>query len=109
MNPNYSEFKFPQIKPTNMTKLFTRQKAPAEAVSLISGILKYDPDQRLKPMEALAHKFFDELRQESTRLPSGQPMPDLFNFCKSEITAAGPDTMKKLVPKWYRGSKSVLV
>jgi glycogen synthase kinase 3 beta len=54
-----------------MAKLFTRQKTPPEAVSLIAGILKYDPDQRLKPMEALAHKFFDDLRQEGARLPSG--------------------------------------
>ena len=62
MNPNYSEFKFPSIKPTNMVKLFSKSKAPTEAVSLISGILKYDPKQRLTPMEALGHKFFDELR-----------------------------------------------
>ena len=92
-----------------MAKLFTRQKTPSEAVSLIAGILKYDPDQRLKPMEALAHKFFDELRQEGARLPSGQPMPDLFNFSKEEIKLAGPEIMKKLSPNWYRGSSGKLV
>jgi len=68
-----------------MHKIFTRQKTPAEAVSLISGILKYNPDQRLKPMEALQHKFFDELRLENTKLPNGQPLPELFTFSKEEI------------------------
>jgi len=60
-------------------------------------------------MEALAHKFFDDLRQEGARLPSGSPMPDLFNFAKEEIKLAGPEIMKKLSPSWYRGSKQMLV
>lgn len=84
-----------------MHKIFTRQKTPAEAVSLISGILKYNPDQRLKPMEALQHKFFDELRLENTKLPNGQPLPELFTFSKEEINLAGPDIMKDLVPSWF--------
>ena len=35
MNPNYSEFKFPQIKPTSLYKIFPKQKVPTEAVNLI--------------------------------------------------------------------------
>ena len=83
-----------------MQKMFTNRRTPPEAVSLIAGILKYNPDQRLKPMEALKHKFFDELRQESTKLPNGQPLSDLFDFSPEEIKAAGPD-IKELIPKWY--------
>ena len=52
-------------------------------------------------MEALKHKFFDELRLESTKLPNGQPLPDLFDFSPEERKAAGPDIMKDLVPNWY--------
>lgn len=65
MNPNYSEFKFPQIKANQWSKIFAnhnRSKVPNSAMSLLSQILKYNPDQRLKPMEALMHPFFDELR-----------------------------------------------
>lgn len=40
----------------------------------------YPPEQRLKPMEGLLHPFFDELRDPNTTLPSGGPLPDLFNF-----------------------------
>ena len=53
MNPNYSEFKFPQIKPTELTAIFKKQKRPSEAVNLISKILVYNPEQRLKPLQAL--------------------------------------------------------
>ena len=31
-------------------------------------------------MEGLLHPFFDELRDPNTTLPSGGPLPDLFNF-----------------------------
>lgn len=31
-------------------------------------------------LEACIHPFFDELRDPSTRLPNGRPLPPLFNF-----------------------------
>ena len=31
-------------------------------------------------LEACVHPFFDELRDPNTRLPSGRPLPPLFNF-----------------------------
>ncbi|URD79848.1 Polygalacturonase, partial [Musa troglodytarum] len=51
MNPNYTEFKFPQIKAHPWHKL-----------------------------EALIHPFFDELRDSDTRLPNSHFLPPLFNF-----------------------------
>jgi hypothetical protein len=36
-------------------------------------------------LNALAHPFFDELREPETRLPSGDPLPPLFNFSQSEL------------------------
>lgn len=54
MNPNYSEFKFPQIRPTQLKTLFAKgsknNKTPAEAISLIEKILVYNPETRLKPL-----------------------------------------------------------
>jgi hypothetical protein len=36
--------------------------------------------RRVKPLEAAAHPFFDELRQEDLKLPNDVPVPALFNF-----------------------------
>jgi glycogen synthase kinase 3 beta len=47
-------------------------------------MLVYNPDQRLKPLEILAHPFFDELRDQKTKLPSGNPLPPLFNFTEGK-------------------------
>lgn len=44
------------------------------------------------------HHFFDELRQEGARLPTGKDMPALFNFTREELSTA-PDLIAKLVPK----------
>ena len=67
-----------------------RSRTPKEAVDLISHLLVYNPERRLKPLEAIAHPFFDELRLESTTLPNGNALPDLFNFCREEIMQTDP-------------------
>lgn len=72
MNPNYTDFKFPQIKPHPWAKVF-RNRAPPEAIDLVSKLLRYAPLKRLSPLEACAHPFFDELRDPAQRLPSGDP------------------------------------
>ncbi|URD79846.1 Polygalacturonase, partial [Musa troglodytarum] len=64
MNPNYTEFKFPQIKAHPWHKIF-HKRMPPEAVDLL---------------EALIHPFFDELRDSDTRLPNSHFLPPLFNF-----------------------------
>ena len=79
MNPSYSEFKFPSISPNPWNKIF-RSKTPIEAIELITHLLVYNPERRLKPLEACAHPFFDELRDEKTRLPNGMALPELFDF-----------------------------
>ena len=85
MNPNYTEFKFPQIKAHPWRKVFS-SRTPPDAIDLLSKILVYDPSIRLSPMEALTHEFFDELRDETTKLPNGNPCPALFNFTNEERT-----------------------
>ncbi|KAJ3591869.1 hypothetical protein NHX12_007000 [Muraenolepis orangiensis] len=64
MNPNYTEFKFPQIKAHPWTKVF-RPRTPPEAIALCSRLLEYTPTARLTPLEACAHSFFDELQLSS--------------------------------------------
>ena len=38
-----------------------------EAVSLVDKILKYNPEQRLKPMQALQQPFFNDIRQPNLK------------------------------------------
>ncbi|KAK1275352.1 Shaggy-related protein kinase delta [Acorus gramineus] len=73
MNPNYNEFKFPQIKAHPWHKL-----------------------------EACVHPFFDELRDPNTRLPNGRPLPPLFNFKPQELSGIPPDTLERLIPEHAR-------
>mmetsp|Transcript_26759 Transcript_26759/g.52738 ORF Transcript_26759/g.52738 Transcript_26759/m.52738 type:complete len:396 (-) Transcript_26759:145-1332(-) len=99
MNPNHTSFKFPQIKPHPWNKVF-RQKAPPEAVDLVSQLLRYDPSTRMHPFDILGHEFFDELRAVNARLPNGKPLPaNIFNFTEAEVKmAADRGLTEKLMP-----------
>lgn len=81
MNPKYNQFKFPIIKAYPWQKLFN-PKTDSAALDFISKLLVYEPKKRLMPMEAIAHEYFDELRDQRLRLPNGEKLPDLFNFTK---------------------------
>ncbi|XP_035899198.1 glycogen synthase kinase-3 beta isoform X3 [Anopheles stephensi] len=84
MNPNYTEFKFPQIKSHPWQKVF-RTRTPPEAIALVSRLLEYTPGTRITPMQACAHPFFNELREGSKYLPNGREFPPLFNFTEQEL------------------------
>ncbi|KAH7286584.1 hypothetical protein KP509_32G013900 [Ceratopteris richardii] len=101
MNPNYSDYKFPQIKAHPWHKVFPK-RAPPEAVDLVSRLLQYSPSLRYTALEACVHPFFDELRDSSTRLPNGRPLPPLFNFKSSELRGISPEMLQKLVPEHAR-------
>lgn len=101
MNPNYTEFKFPQIKSHPWQKVF-RQRTPEDAINLVSRLLEYTPCARITPLQACAHKFFDELRDPNTRLPNNRELPPLFNFTEQEIKIQ-PELNSKLIPPHYRG------
>lgn len=84
MNPDYKEYRFPQIKPLPWNKVF-RSRTPKEAIEFVAKLLVYDPAARPRPLAALLDSYFDELRDPNTRLPNGQPLPELFNFTQEEI------------------------
>ncbi|RLN11646.1 shaggy-related protein kinase eta-like [Panicum miliaceum] len=100
MNPNYTEFKFPQIKVCPWHKIF-HKRMPPEAIDLVSRLLQYSPNLRCSALEACAHSFFDELREPHARLPNGRPFPPLFNF-KQELANAPPELISKLLPEHAR-------
>ncbi len=49
----------------NIVKLFQKYKPEPDFIDLISKLLKYPPRERLRPLEALSHPFFNEIRQEN--------------------------------------------
>uniref|UniRef100_A0A803WAD8 Glycogen synthase kinase-3 beta n=1 Tax=Ficedula albicollis TaxID=59894 RepID=A0A803WAD8_FICAL len=100
MNPNYTEFKFPQIKAHPWTKVF-RPRTPPEAIALCSRLLEYTPTARLTPLEACAHSFFDELRDPNVKLPNGRDKPALFNFTTQELSS-NPTLASILIPAHAR-------
>ncbi|KAB5560710.1 hypothetical protein DKX38_005667 [Salix brachista] len=89
MNPNYTDFRFPQIKAHPWHKVF-HKRMPPEAIDLASRLLQYSPSLRCTALEACAHPFFDELREPNARLPNGRSLPSLFNF-KQELNGASPE------------------
>ncbi|KAG7197366.1 hypothetical protein KM043_018473 [Ampulex compressa] len=97
MNPNYTEFKFPQIKSHPWQKVF-RARTPSDAMELVSRLLEYTPSLRMSPLQACSHAFFNELREEGTRLPNGRELPPLFNFTEHELRIH-PSLNPFLIPK----------
>jgi len=106
----HNSFKFPQIKPHPWAKVF-RNKAPANAIDLVSKWLRYEPKSRLDPFEALAHPFFDDLREPGAKMPNQQYVPEkLFQFTENELKVMQAKGLtKKIIPahlqKNYNGIK----
>ncbi|KAL0134132.1 hypothetical protein PUN28_001171 [Cardiocondyla obscurior] len=102
MNPNYTEFKFPQIKSHPWQKVF-RARTPPEAMDLVARLLEYTPSLRMTPLQACAHSFFNELREQGTRLPSNRELPPLFNFTEHELRIQ-PILNSMLIPKYMQSA-----
>lgn len=102
MNPEYNEFRFPIIKAYPWQKLFKNKNVNEDFIDFINKQLCYEPFQRWKPLRALGHKFFDELRDPNTKLPSGEPLPrSLFEFTAEEYNS-DPKMCEKLIPDWFK-------
>jgi serine/threonine protein kinase len=99
MNRNYTELKFPNIKPQPLSRCLARmtdRQIPSTAIDLLNKFLVYNPKQRISPMQALAHPFFDELRDPRTRLPNGKALPPLFNWLPGELTGLQKSLVDKI-------------
>jgi len=102
MNPDHRSYRFPQLTAHNWTRIF-RDRAPPDAVDLVSQFLRYTPSARLHPMDALAHPYFDELRDPSVRLLNGRLLPNIHNWldCELEMMKAR-GLMDALIPPYIR-------
>ncbi len=73
-------------------------------------MLQYDPQDRIKGLEALAHPYFDELREEGLQFPNGNCLPDLLNFTSFELGInPEPELLEQLIPPWYQKQKGFRV
>ncbi|CAE7261638.1 GSK4 [Symbiodinium microadriaticum] len=101
MNPQYFSFAFPNVPPCSWGTIFRKTVAP-EFITVLAEFLQYDPEARIKPLEACAHSCFDSLREEQARCPDGQPLPpDLFNLTQRELRSCSASLHERLVPAWH--------
>jgi len=99
MNKNSEEVKLPKIKARPWNKVL-KDDDPL-LLDLISKILIYNPQERLKPAEALAHPYFDDLRQQSFQNQDCK-IPDLFNFTPDELKGINSLVIETLTPSWKK-------
>ena len=86
MNPTVQDFQLQQMRSTPWTSVFG-PSTPADSIDLVSKLLVYTPEKRLKAIEACLHPFFDDLRRPS--LPDGSPIPsELLQYTDEEISSA---------------------
>lgn len=95
MNPNYQSYEFtPRIAAHPWEKVL-KDRAPPYANDLIGQLLRYDPQARLPPLQALLHPYFDPLRQSDN--PIHRP---LFEFLPDELVWCTRAERQKLLPHW---------
>lgn len=56
-----------------------------KSISLLTKLLQYAPDKRIRCWDALAEPYFDELRKPGLKLRDGGNLPPLFNFSPREL------------------------
>jgi glycogen synthase kinase 3 beta len=74
MNPSPSSaaFQFPSIPRADFAALF-KHRAPPDALELVQALLRYDPTQRVTPLQALQFRFFDPLPFRDTHVMDEVP------------------------------------
>lgn len=68
----------------------------SEYYDLLANVLRYSPKKRFTPVQALAHPFFDELRDRDVfmKLKGEYQVGALFEF--------GREVSGGVVPEWWR-------
>ncbi|XP_017493958.1 PREDICTED: glycogen synthase kinase-3-like, partial [Rhagoletis zephyria] len=82
MNKDYVKFNLPEVPRIPLRNLFANNVASISEVTLdlIGQLFQYDPQKRIRPLDACAHPYFDELRDPSKKWVNGRELPRLFNF-----------------------------
>ncbi|KAF7457571.1 putative cell-cycle-associated protein kinase GSK [Cryptosporidium felis] len=104
MNPHYTEVRFPTLKAKDWKKILPEGTSPL-AIDLLQQILRYEPNLRISPYEAMAHPFFDHLRNSFENDAQNSPLnginyiPQLFNFSPYELSIIPGNILNKILPK----------
>jgi glycogen synthase kinase 3 beta len=103
MNPAYDKATLPAVPAKRLDEVFRARPAEERdaAVSLCKGMFDYTPTKRFDTLQSMAHPFFDELRNPNTRLSSGNPLPQLFDFTPEELSVR-PSLQSALMPAHAR-------
>ncbi|XP_022647124.1 glycogen synthase kinase-3 beta-like isoform X2 [Varroa destructor] len=75
----------PKKEPLSWTEILEHKVEP-QALILISMMVRYNPTERLDAWEALSYSFFNEIRTNRCRLPSGSFATPLNDFTPEELT-----------------------
>ncbi|KAF5931476.1 hypothetical protein HYC85_032349 [Camellia sinensis] len=105
MNPNYTEFKFPQIKAHPWHKIFHKRMPPGSCGPCLKTAAVLPKSSKLS---FLIHPFFNELRDPNTRLPNGRFLPPLFNFKPHELKGVPMEMLERLIPEHARKQSAFL-
>ena len=63
-NPRFIGLKFPELKNPETLEKHYIGKMSKSAISLMNGMLKMDPKERSTALDALAHQYFDSIRDD---------------------------------------------
>ncbi|KAG8341753.1 glycogen synthase kinase [Trypanosoma vivax] len=96
LNSENAEINIPNNKPLPWENVF-KQQLPNDVYDLCSKIFKYIPDQRITPLDALCHPFFDELRDPTTKLHNGSPLPPKLHVFLPEEIEVMSDAQKEML------------
>jgi serine/threonine protein kinase len=75
-------------------------KINKDGLDLMTRVFAYDPEKRIKPLDALQHPYFDPVRVQRMSI-NKTPITDLFNFNQEE-TRGYERYIRKLTPDWYQ-------
>ncbi|KAL4492572.1 hypothetical protein ABPG72_007685 [Tetrahymena utriculariae] len=103
MNPEHKLLKYPPINKMPLSKVFESVLINRDLLDLLEQMLVYEPSKRMKPLKALLHPYFNELRIEHCRI-NGKRLPPLFDFLEEELSESQDKqlTFQLLTPKWYQ-------
>jgi glycogen synthase kinase 3 beta len=103
MNKNFTNYKFPMIKCFSWREVFKNKKISKEFIDLLKELLNYDPEKRLKPLEALKHSFFDDLREEIYFNSDINVPKNIFEFSEEQYLNDNENIIENiLIPDWYK-------
>ena len=100
MNSFFEGYKFPFIKVKTWEQFF--DGTDELTIEFLKRLICYSPQDRITAIEALAHPWFDEIKQQNSKLPeNGADLPELFNWTAKESQMYA-EVLRRIEPKWVK-------